>query len=164
MSQATATPKGKASKGASDFTGAFEAFQMNVPNLEVPALFRETAEKTVSQAKDAYARMKTAAEEASDVAEETYETARDSAISVSLKALEITKANADASFAFYKDFFGAKTVADAIELQTAFARKQFDAFAGQVKEMQEATQKAATEMAKPSRTAFEKALKDYKFA
>jgi len=39
--------------------------------MEVPAAFREFAEKSVSQAKDTYERMKSAAEEATDVLEGT---------------------------------------------------------------------------------------------
>lgn len=159
MSQSANTAKSKAAKAASEFAGAFDAFQMNVPNLEMPTAFREAAEKSVTQAKDAYARFKTAAEEAGEVVEETYETARGHAIAVTLKALEITKSNADASFAFAKDFFGAKTVADAIELQTAFARKQFEALSAQAKDLQETAQKAALDVAKPTRSAFEKAFR-----
>jgi phasin len=160
----TTTAKAKPSKAAGEFAGAFDAFQMNVPSLEVPAIFRDSAEKAVSQAKDAYARMRAAAEEAGDVAEETYETARGHAVAVSLKALEMSKSSADASFAFAKDVVGAKTIADAFELQTAFFKKQFDSFTTQMKDFQDIAQKAAVEVSKPTRTALEKAFKDYKVA
>ncbi len=62
----TAT-KAKPQKTA-DFTSAFEAFSF--PTGEIPAAFREAAEKSVSQARDAYAKMKTVAEEATDLLEE----------------------------------------------------------------------------------------------
>jgi phasin len=116
----------------------------------------------VSQARDAYARMKTAAEEATDLLEETYETVREGTLAVGVKTLEATKANADASFAFYKDLIGAKTFADAIELQTAFARKQFDTVAGQVRDFQEFAQKMAVDSVKPARAAWEKAFREAK--
>lgn len=163
---ATATGKAKsaASKAASDFTTAFDAFNLSLPNVEIPAAFREAAEKTVTQAREAYSKIKSATEEATDVLEETYETVREGSLAVGLKTLEATKANADASFAFYKDLIGAKTFADALELQTSFARKQFDTFAGQVKEFQEFTQKLAVDSAKPARAAWEKAFKDAKIA
>ncbi len=38
-----------------------------------------------------------------------------------------------------------KTKAEAIELQTAFARQQYDLFAAQAKEMQELVQKVSAE-------------------
>jgi len=152
--------KAKTQKAGSEFGSAFDAFAMSTG--EIPAAFREAAEKTVSQARDAYARIKTAAEEATDMLEETYETVREGTLAAGLKTLEATKSNADASFAFYKDLIGAKTFADAIELQTAFARKQFDAMAGQVRDFQEFTQKLAVDSVKPARAAWERAFKEAK--
>lgn len=164
MSQTTSNAKAKASKAGNEAAGVFDAFQVNMPNLEVPAAFREAAEKTAEQAKDAFAKIKLATEEAGEVAEETFESAKDHALAVTLKALEIAKTNTDASFDFFKNYFGAKTLADAVEAQTAFARKQFEVLGGQVKDLQEAAQKAAVEVAKPSRNALEKAFKDIKAA
>ena len=43
-----------------------------MPKMEVPAAFRELAEKGVAQAKDNYEKIKSAAEQATDVLEETY--------------------------------------------------------------------------------------------
>jgi phasin len=151
--------KAKPQKTA-DFASAFEAFSF--PTGEIPAAFREAAEKTVSQARDVYARMKTAAEEATDLLEETYETVREGTLAAGVKTLEATKANADASFAFYKDLIGAKTFADALELQTAFARKQFDTVAGQVRDFQEFAQKLAVDSVKPARAAWEKTFREAK--
>ena len=83
---------------------------------------------------------------------------------MTLKALEITKANADGHFDFFKSFVGAKTLGDVIELQTAFARQQFETFSGQLANRQEATQKAALEVGGPARAALEKGLKQQKVA
>lgn len=152
--------KAKPGKSGSDFGSAFDAFAL--PTGEIPAAFREAAEKTVSQARDVYSRIKNAAEEATDLLEETYETMREGTLAAGLKTLEATKANADASFAFYKDLIGAKTFADAIELQTAFARKQFDAMAGQMRDFQEFAQKFAVDSVKPARAAWEKAFREAK--
>ena len=158
------TVKPKAAKAAAAPTTPFDAFSMNVPSVEVPAAFREFAEKSIAQARDTYARMKSAAEDATDAVEGTYETAREGAMALGVKALDTAKSNADASFAFARDLFGAKTFAEVIEFQTAFARQQFEAVTAQFKEFQELAQKVATDTAKPFTTKVEKAFKEIKVA
>src|SRR5262245_19217184 len=124
----TKTAKAAASSETASATeSAFDAFNFKVSTLEVPASFREFAEKSIAQARDGCAKMKSAAEDASDVVEDTYETAREGVFNLSVKALDAVKTNSDASFALARDLFGAKTFAEVIELQTAYARKQFDA-------------------------------------
>jgi len=142
----------------------FEAFNMPMPAVEMPTVFREFAENSIAQAREGYSKMKVAAEEATDMVEDTYETAREGAFAIGVKALDVAKAHSDASFAFAKDLFGAKTFAEVIELQSAFARKQFDVLGVQVKELQELTQKFVTDAAKPATAQVEKAFKDIKAA
>lgn len=139
-----------------------EAFSMQMPSVEMPAAFRELAEKSVEQARDGYAKMKVAAEEATDMVEDTYETARAGALEFGAKAIDMAKVNTDASFAFSKDLFGARTFAEVIELQSSFARQQFDTFSAQAKELQEITQKYVTDATKPVQAQFEKTFKDIK--
>ena len=142
----------------------FDAFNFAVPSVEVPAAFRDLAEKTIAQARDGYAKFKSAAEDASGVVEDTYETAREGAFALGVKALDITKVNSDASFALARDLFGAKTFAEVIELQTTYARKQFDTVGVQFKELQELAQKFVTEAAKPVTERVQKTFKDLKAA
>ena len=104
--------------------------------------------------------MKSAAEEATDMVEGTYETAREGAFAFGVKAIDAAKTNSDASFAFAKDLFGAKTFAEVIELNTTYARKQFDAVAGQMKEFQELAQKVVTDATKPVTTQVQKTFKE----
>jgi phasin len=166
----TTAPKTvKAAKAA--VTAPFEAFSMSMPkfdgtmpNLEVPAAFRDLAEKSIAQARDAYAKLKAAAEEATDMVEDTYETAREGAFAIGVKALDAAKTNSDASFALAKDLFGAKTFAEVIELQSAYARRQFDAVAAQFKEIQDLTSKLVTDTTKPVTTQVEKVFKEVKAA
>lgn len=166
----TTAPKTvKAAKAA--VTAPFEAFSMSMPkfdgtmpNLEVPAAFRDLAEKSIAQARDAYAKLKAAAEEATDMVEDTYETAREGAFAIGVKALDAAKTNSDASFALAKDLFGAKTFAEVIELQSAYARKQFDTVSAQFKEIQELTSKLVADTTKPVTTQVEKVFKEVKAA
>ena len=140
----------------------FEAFSMGT--MELPEAFRDIADKTVKQAKDSYEKMRTAAEEATDMLEDQLETTRSGMLALNQKALEVAKANADAAFQFARDVLGVKTVAEVIELQTAFARKQFELVTAQSKEMQVLVQKVATDTTQPAKDAFTKFVKDIKVA
>ena len=69
----------------------FEMPKFGLPNTEMPAAFREMAEKGVEQTRDAYAKAKVASEEAIDLLENTYETAakRATTIITSLSRLSV---------------------------------------------------------------------------
>jgi phasin len=132
--------------------GNFGAFQF-------PNAFRDMAEKSVSQARDTYAKIKTAAEDATDLVESTVEAAREGAFAIGVKALDAAKANSDASFALARELFGAKTISEVIELQSTYARKLFETVSGQFKELQELTGKVVTSTTKPVADKVEKSFK-----
>jgi len=157
----TTATNGKKAKSAS---APFEAFNFPTPNFEVPAAVREFAEKSVSQAREAYDKFRTAADDATGLVEETLETAREGAVAIGLKAVDAAKTNSEASFSFARDLFGAKTMSDVIELQSTFARKQFDTFTSQFREFQALTEKLVIDAAKPVSEKVEKTFKDMKVA
>jgi phasin len=159
----TTSPKSaKAPKAAAAAATPFDAFNMSMPTVEVPAAFREFAEQGIAQVRDVYAKIKSVAEDATGLVEGTYETAREGAFAIGVKALDAAKENSDASFAFYRNLFGAKTFADVIELQTAFARTQFDAVSAQFKDLQELGQKFVAETTKPVASQVEKSFKEFR--
>jgi phasin len=137
----------------------FDGAGFDMSKMEVPAALREAADKVVAQAKDGYAKLKTAAEEATDLVEDTYATASAGVKDFNLKALESTRINANASFDHVRDLMGAKTLAELIELQSAFVRKQFEALQVQSKDLASIAQKTATETAEPVKAKLEKAFK-----
>jgi phasin len=152
--------KVKTSKPAS---GAFEMpkFEMpkfEIPKVEMPAAFREFAERGVAQCKDTYEKMKVAAEEATDVLETTYSTASKGASDYGLKMIEATRVNTNAAFDFFGDLITAKSPSEVIELSSTHARKQFEAFSQQGKELGALAQKVATETAEPIKSGMNKAF------
>jgi len=163
MSDTTSAPpkntkSGKTGKG---FDAPFDAFSFGVPNVEVPAAFREFADNAVAGSKDAYAKLKTAAEEATELFEDSYETTRTGLVALSGKSIDNAKTHADATYAFARDFMGVRSFAEAFELQAAFARKQFETLTAQSRELQEFTQQFATDASRPVRQGVEKALKGF---
>lgn len=126
--------------------------------------FRDFAEKGLAQSKDAYAKMKTAAEEAQKTVEDTFKTAQNAGTEVSLKAISALRANTDAGLSHMEALVGVKSVSDFVELQTSFFRKQAELFTAQAKELQDVTTKAAEKASAPVKAAFEKAVKEFKAA
>ena len=57
-----------------------------------------------------------------------------------------------------------KSVSEAVELQTAFARKQYEALMGQSKELGEVASKVAQDSAKPLNEGVQKAVKSVSIA
>jgi phasin len=132
----------------------FGAFNVNLPIVEFPAVFRDFAENSAAQARDNYAKAKTAAEDATDMVEDTYETARQGAFAFGAKALDAAKVNSEASFSLARDLFGATTFAEIVELQSSFARKQLDVLGTQAKEFQVLTQKYVSDSTKQAEKTF----------
>ena len=143
-----------------------------IENVEFPSFdaskatdqIRAFAEKGVEQSKEAYAKLKTGAEETQKVLETTYETAKTVSSDLSLKTIAALRANADAGFSHLEALVGARSLSEVVELQTAFVRKQVEASVKQAKDFQAVATKAAEDVSKPVKTAVEKAFSELKVA
>jgi phasin len=164
MTEATYTsPKAKSKPASTSAASAFELpkFELpsfEIPKMEIPAAFREIAEKSVSQAKETYEKMKSAAEEATDVLEDTYATATKGVSEYGLKVIEAARENTNATFDFYSELMAVKSFSEVVELSTAHARKQFETVTAQTKDLTALAQKVATETAEPLKGSVTKAF------
>lgn len=132
------------------------AFQM--PAYTVPEAFRSFSEQSLQQSRNGYARLKAAAEEASDALEETLSTTRDGLLQVQVRALDAARANTDATLDFVRNLLGVTSVADAVQLQTTFARQRFEAFVDYSKDVQATMNKVSAEAAKPAKVLFDRTV------
>jgi phasin len=153
MAEATAKTKSPRSAQAQSFA-AEAKFPMGdaafgIPGVEVPAVFRDLAERSLAQAKENYERTKAAAEDATDVLEDIYSTAAKGTSDYALKVIEASRTNTNATFDFARDLFAVKSWSEAVELSTAHARKQFETMTAQGKELSALAQKCALETAEP---------------
>jgi len=133
--------------------------KFEMPKIEMPEMVREFAEKGVKQAKEGYDKMKAAAEETTDLLENTYTAASKGATEFNMKALDALRANVNASFDFTTAMFSSKTLAEAAEVSTAHFRKQFEALTEQTKTLSDLAQKIATETSEPIKTGVSKSFK-----
>ena len=138
-----------AAKAPTPALPAFEFPKMDMAGMDMPAAFREVTEKAVGSMKDAYTKYKTFAEEATESMEKTYATSSKHATELNATLLANAKTNLNASFDHAEKLIGVKTFAEALELQSEFARAQFETFSAQAKELQEKATKVAEESAKP---------------
>jgi len=151
MSEATETtsrPKYKPVLAPAS-TPKFELPSFDLPKIEIPPVLRELAEKSVSQAKETYEKLKSAAEEATDVLEETCANASKGVSDYNLKLIEAARENTNAAFDFAAEIMTAKSLSDFVELSTRHTRKQYEAVTAQTKELAAIAQKAAVETSEP---------------
>jgi len=132
----------------------FEMPKFDVPKMEVPAAYRELAEKSVAQTKENYEKLKTAAEDATELLEETYAAASKGLSGYGLKVIETARTNSNAAFDLYGELLSAKSYSDVVEKTTAFMRTQFETITAQTKDLAEHAQKVATETAEPIKESF----------
>lgn len=157
MSDTTRT-KGSRATSAALKTETPESPKSDLPNVMSPALVREWAEKGVSQAKDSYEKMRTAAEEATELLEGSFETASRGTTEYGARLVEMMRANANAGFDLARDLLGAKSFSEIIEVSTAHARKQFDTYSAQTKELAALAQKVAADTSEPVKASVSKAF------
>ena len=117
--------------------------------FEVPKQMRAFAEKSVSQARDNYAKFKDAAESHNSTIEAVFTTASKGASACSAKVMQFVKANTTANLDFTQELLGIKTPSEALELWTAHTRKAFETLSAQSKELSELAQKVAAETVEP---------------
>jgi phasin len=130
-------------------TNAADPFSASIIPFEVPEQMRAFAERGVSQARDTYAKFKDAAETHNGTIEAVFTTASKGASEYSAKVMEFMKTNTSANLDFAHELLGLKSPSEAMELCTAHARKQFETYAAQAKELAELSQKVASETVEP---------------
>jgi phasin len=126
-----------------------DPFSSTVIPFEVPEQVRAFAEKGVSQARDNYAKFKDAAESHNGTIEAVFSAYSSGAKEYSAKVMDMFKAGASANLDFAQELVGVKSPSEAMTLWTSHARKQFETFTAQAKELAELAQKVATETAEP---------------
>lgn len=130
---------------------------MGMDPSKMTETFRTMTQKSMEQSKEAYSRMKTAADDATKTMESTMDNMHQSSLSLSKKAIEAMRSNAEMGFAHLEKMMAAKSFAEVVEMQTSYVRRQIEAATDQTKEMQSLVQSVAQELTKPAREAFQKA-------
>ena len=129
---------------------------LEASGTQAPELLRAIAETSANQTREAFARVKTAAEDATDVMEETFENTRDGVLEAQHKALDVARDNTEATFDFAKKLLAVTSLSDAVALQSGFMRERFEAYIDYAKGIQAATTKLVEGASEPAKTAVDR--------
>jgi phasin len=145
---------------ASVETSAVEAVETVTEAVEEPApvVVEEVAKVQEATEKAAAKSIKTAAETVNAM-EQTFTAAGKSLQAFSARALEAYRANAAASMEYVQALATARTVSEAIALQSEHMRKQYESLTTQAKELTALAQQVAADAAAPLKEQLEKAFK-----
>ncbi len=135
-----------------------DPFSTVVP-FQVPEQVRVFAEKGVTQAREGYQKLKSAAETNNEAIEAAYTSASKGASDFTAKLMDIAKTNTATAFDFAQSLMGAKSFPEAFELLNAQARKQFETLTTQSKDLAAFGQKVAAETVEPLKASAEKVFK-----
>ena len=115
----------------------------------IPEALGAVAEITVGQTREAYDRSKEAFDASLTTFERSFDAAGQGAAAFNRKIVDIARRNVDASFDLSTSLAGAKSLADMVELQAVFWRKQFSVLTAQAEEVRELSTKVTADAAEP---------------
>jgi len=142
---------------APEFNKALEA--ASAPVAEMQENVRKVVEKSVADAREVYAKAKSAAEAATGALETGLAAAKTGIVEINTKALNAMRVNVEASFDLVHALIDAKSVSEYVTLQSEFARKQIEAVTGQAKEFGALAQKVANDSTAPIKDQFSKSFR-----
>jgi len=115
----------------------------------VPASLRELVETTVSQTRSFYQQSADAFQEAFESWESSLDAAGQGAMALNHKIVDIADRNIRSSFDLATRLLASKNLSDALEVQTAYWRRQFDELRMQAEEVRVLLEKVKTTVAEP---------------
>ena len=115
----------------------------------VPEGVRALAEKNVAQSRETYDRSKDAFDASLTTFERSFDAAGQGAAAFNRRIVDIARRNLDASFDLASSLAKAKNLADIVELQAAFWRKQFGVLTAQAEEVRALSTKVTADAAEP---------------
>ena len=107
------------------------------------------AETSVAQTRQATDRSMDAFETSVATFEKSFDAAGQGAVAFNRKFIDLARRNLNSSFDLAKSLAGARTLADTVELQTAFWRGQFATLSAQAEEVRALSTKVTTDTAAP---------------
>ena len=124
----------------------------------VPEGVRALAEKAVAQSREVYDQSWDAFDESLTTFERTFDAAGQGAAAFNRKIVELARHNVDASFDLATSLAGAKNLADMVELQAAFWRKQFSVLTAQAEEVRTLSTKVTAVATEPIKSHMKRAV------
>ena len=139
-------PKAVAEKARGTYRKTAAQFKELTRDAQMPESVRALAEKSVAQTRQLY-------EHSLEAVLESWERLVDAAgqgtVALNRKAIDIARRNINTGFGLAESLAGAKNLAEAMELQAAYWRKQLGELAAQAGEMRTLSTKVTADVAAP---------------
>jgi phasin len=135
-----------------------EEFEQFARDGQVPEAVRVFAEKNIAQTRELYERSKGTFDKILESWEKTFDAAGQGAVAFNRKVIDITQRNINSSFDFAKSLVGAKTLAEAMALQSNFWQKQLGALRAQVDEVRELSTRVTADVTEPAKAQFKRGI------
>lgn len=130
-----------------------------VPGMEVPPAVREIAEKGLATYRENYSKLKATADQVNAALEDSATSASRGVAQYNAKVLEAVQSNVNSAFDYFTSMLTAKSVAEAVELSTGHARKQFETLTAQAKDLSALAQKVAADSSAPIKSSVERTIR-----
>jgi phasin len=117
--------------------------------FEIPKEMRSMAEASFEQARKAFEKFLTGAQQAAGTIEDRGATVRAGVKDVSTKAISFAEKNVQASLDYAQSLVHAKDLAEVMRLHSEYIQSQMRALAEQASEMGQVVSRAATDAARP---------------
>ncbi len=124
-------------------------FEELARDTEVPQAMRDLAERNIAQMRETYERSKDALEGVVQNWERSFDATNQGAVALNRKIIDIAQRNINSGFDLAKRLAGAKNLAEAMELQADYWRKQLDTLAAQAEEVRTLSAQVAADATKP---------------
>jgi phasin len=124
----------------------FENLMLGAP---MSGAMRALAEQNVDQTREVYEHSKHALEAALETMERSFDAVGQGAAALNRKVVDIAQRNITSGFDLAKNLAGASNLAEIVELQAAYWRKQFDTLGAQVEEVRSLSTQVTADAAKP---------------
>jgi phasin len=138
-------PKVAAEKARDSYRKTAAQFEELAREAEVPQAMRELAEKNIAQMRETYERSKDALEGVMQSWERSFDATNQGAVALNRKIIEIAQRNISSSFDLAKSLAGATNLAEAVEMQSAYWRKQLCTLAAQAEEVRTLSSQVAAD-------------------
>ena len=134
-------------------------FEELARDTQVPEAMRDLAERNIAQMRETYERSKDALEGLLQSWERSFDAANQGAVALNRKIIDIAQRNINSGFDLAKGLAGAKNLAEAMELQADYWRKQLDTLAAQAEEVRTLSAQVATDATKPMKRGMDEPTK-----
>jgi phasin len=145
----TFDPQAAAEMARDAYLKTIAQFEPAALEAAIPESVRSFAEKAVTETRNVYERSKTALEAGLDSVEKALDAATQGATALNRKVIDIAQRNVNSGFDLAKSLAGAKTLPEAVELQSGYWKNQLGTLSAQAEELHALSTKIAADAFEP---------------